>query len=318
MLLALIVAIVLVMLVLSLAAPKVGQEMRREREVEAEHRGQQYVRAIQLYYRKFGHYPGSMEQLEKSNNIRFLRQRYIDPITGLDDWRTIPVGQNKTTVKGFFGQPLAGIASAGLGSAAGIASGVGGTGAAGSAGAAGIAGAAGVTGGAVAAGATGAGGTTDPAGGGAQGTGGNTFGIGSSAGLGSAAANGSSTPSSFGGTGTGPFMGMGLNHTGASVIENNEQTTYETWEFLYDPRIEAMKAKTSLLGGAPASASGLGGTNGIGGTTPGIGGASGIGGATGTEGATGTGGTGTGGTGTSGTGTTGGGSTGGTGTQPPQ
>jgi hypothetical protein len=134
--------------------------------------------------------------------------------------------------------------------------------------------------------------------------------------LGTAAGMGSSAPSSFGGTGTGtgtgPFMGMGLTHTGASVIENNEQTTYETWEFLYDPRVEAMKAKTSLLGGAPAAASGLGGTNGIGGTTPGIGGAPGIGGTTpGTGGGAGT------GTGT-GAGTGGGGSTGGAGTQPPQ
>ena len=54
------------------------------REVEAVHRGNQYVRAIRLYYRKFGHYPGSIEQLEKTNNIRFLRQRYVDPMTGKD------------------------------------------------------------------------------------------------------------------------------------------------------------------------------------------------------------------------------------------
>ena len=55
MLVALIVAIFLIMLALSVAAPKVAQELRREREVEAVHRGNQYVRAIQLYYRKIGH-----------------------------------------------------------------------------------------------------------------------------------------------------------------------------------------------------------------------------------------------------------------------
>src|ERR1700753_1068025 len=71
----LIVAIFLILLALSVAAPKVAQDLRREREVEAIHRGNQYVRAIRLYYRKFGTYPGSMEQLEKSNNIRFLRQQ---------------------------------------------------------------------------------------------------------------------------------------------------------------------------------------------------------------------------------------------------
>ena len=69
----------------------------------------QYVRAIEVYYLKIGHYPGSIEQLEKTNNIRFLRQRYVDPMTGKDDWRLIQVGEAKTTVKGFFGQPLAGL-----------------------------------------------------------------------------------------------------------------------------------------------------------------------------------------------------------------
>ena len=121
MLVGLIVAIFLILLVLGTAAPKVARDLQREREVEAEHRANQYVRAIQLYYRKFGHYPGSMDQLEKSNNIRFLRQQYVDPMTGKADWRMIKVGENKTTVKGFFGQPLTGL-TPGLGTAAGMAS----------------------------------------------------------------------------------------------------------------------------------------------------------------------------------------------------
>src|ERR1700720_3077408 len=119
MLVGLIVAIFFVLLALSVAAPKVAQQLRREREVEAVHRGNQYVRAIRLYYKKFGHYPGSIEQLEKTNNIRFLRQQYVDPMTGKADWRLIKVGEAKTTVKGFFGQPLAGLATSGIGSAPG-------------------------------------------------------------------------------------------------------------------------------------------------------------------------------------------------------
>ena len=131
MLLGLVVAIFLILLVLGVAAPKVAQDLRREREVEAMHRGNQYVRAIQLYYRKIGHYPGSLEQLEKTNNIRFLRQQYVDPMTGKADWRLIKVGEAKTTVKGFFGQPLAGL-TPGLGANAGSAStGMGGAGAGG-------------------------------------------------------------------------------------------------------------------------------------------------------------------------------------------
>ncbi len=128
----LIVAIFLVLLALSVAAPKIAQDLKRDREVEAVRRGDQYVRAVRLYYRKFHTYPGSIEQLEKTNNIRFLRQHYIDPMTGKDDWRLIHVGEAKTTVKGFFGQPLAGL-TPGLGSAAGMASSGGiGTGATGS------------------------------------------------------------------------------------------------------------------------------------------------------------------------------------------
>jgi type II secretory pathway pseudopilin PulG len=122
-LIAMVVAIFVVLLMLGVAAPRVAKELRRDREVEAIHRGDQYVRAIRVFYRKNGsHYPGSIEQLEKTNNVRFLRQQYVDPMTGKPDWRIIPVGAAKTTVKGFFGQPLAGIATTSLGSAAGLAS----------------------------------------------------------------------------------------------------------------------------------------------------------------------------------------------------
>src|ERR1700730_9842981 len=117
-LIGLVVAIFLILLVLSVAAPKVAMQMRREREVETVHRANQYTRAIRMFYRRNGnHYPNSIEQLEKTNNIRFLRQKYVDPLTGKADWRLIHVGEAKTTMKGFFGQPLPGMAG-GLGSAA--------------------------------------------------------------------------------------------------------------------------------------------------------------------------------------------------------
>src|SRR5580704_6220740 len=73
------------------------------------HRGKQYTRAIQLYYRKFNAYPPNIDALVKTNNIRFLRKRYIDPVTGKDDWKPILFGQNKAPLAlGFFGDPLAG------------------------------------------------------------------------------------------------------------------------------------------------------------------------------------------------------------------
>ncbi|WP_433983569.1 type II secretion system protein [Tunturiibacter empetritectus] len=121
MLVGLIVAIFIILLVLSIAAPKMAQGLRREKEVEAVHRGNQYVRAIQLYYRKNNSYPGTMDALAKGTPVKYLRQEYVDPFTGKSDWRLIHVGEAKTTVKGFFGQPLTGLAP-GLGAAAGQAS----------------------------------------------------------------------------------------------------------------------------------------------------------------------------------------------------
>jgi type II secretory pathway pseudopilin PulG len=305
MLVGLIVAIFFVLLALSVAAPKVAQELRREREVEAVHRGNQYVRAIRLYYRKFGHYPGSIEQLEKTNNIRFLRQQYVDPMTGKADWRLIKVGEAKTTVKGFFGQPLAGL-TPGLGSLAGNAS-AGQTGAG--------AGGAGQTGSAFGSSSPGSSafGSSSPGGGGlgssSPGTGGMgtsglpTLGGGNSTG---GTTNGPATPGSSdssGSSGAGPtntlgsasgiasqsngssmsggapFVGVGVPKDGNSITVLNEQTTYNTWEFLYDPRIEQLYAKGALMGGgasglgsAAGNSSGFGNTPGSGfGNTPGSG-----------------------------------------------
>ena len=264
MLLGLMVAIAIILLMLGVAASKAAFSIHRDREVETVRRGNQYVRAIREFYLKNGsHYPGSIEQLEKTNNVRFLRQRYIDPLTGKDDWRLIVVGQNQTTVKGFFGEELQGLPNAGLGSAAGLASGFGGTPAPTAVSGAGATSGGGGAPGTPGAGGTGAGGTG--AGGTGQGTGG----------LGSAGSAGGPGGFGFGsGTGTsmGPIMGVGLNATGNSLLEPNEQTTYQTWEFLYDPRVELLKAKQALnqgLGSAGGGAlgqtpGGLGQSNGFG------------------------------------------------------
>lgn len=306
MLLAMIVAIFLLLLVLGIAAPRVAQDLRRDREVEAIHRGNEYVRAIRLYYKKFGHYPASMDTLEKSNNIRFLRQRYVDPITGKADWRIIKVGEAKTSVKGFFGQPLAGIASSGLGSAAGMSSNIGGGGAS-STGTAGTTGAGGYTsgsspgsglggsglggsglGGSGLGGTTSVGGSSSPTSGlGSSGLGGGsspTSGLGSSPAGASGAASGPGTTESMGGgmtsqsastfTGSGaPFLGVGIPKSGDSIRVLNEQTTYQTWEFIYDPRIEQQAQAAALMGGGSVNnSSGFGSSgNGFGSSGTGFG-----------------------------------------------
>ncbi|HKW19320.1 MAG TPA: hypothetical protein VJO35_17560 [Terriglobales bacterium] len=63
---------------------KVDFQLKRDREEELIHRGVQYSRAIRRYVKKFGRYPSKIEDLESTNNIRFLRKRYKDPITGKD------------------------------------------------------------------------------------------------------------------------------------------------------------------------------------------------------------------------------------------
>jgi type II secretory pathway pseudopilin PulG len=106
MLLAVIFLTVVVLITLAIAAPKIATEIQRDKDVETIHRGEQYRRAIQLYYRTFGAYPATIDQLLSTNNIRYLRKRYTDPETGKDDWKPVIYGQAHVRPLGFFGQPL--------------------------------------------------------------------------------------------------------------------------------------------------------------------------------------------------------------------
>lgn len=64
------------------AVPVYQMQAKRELEAELIFRGEEYVRAIQKYQRKFGIYPTSVEQLVSTNGQRFIRRPYKDPITG--------------------------------------------------------------------------------------------------------------------------------------------------------------------------------------------------------------------------------------------
>lgn len=85
-----------VLILAAMAAPNVLTQGRRERETELVWRGEQYERAIGLYYRKFGKYPTRVDDLVKqTNGVRFLRQAYTDPMNKEDgSWRFIYVGPN--------------------------------------------------------------------------------------------------------------------------------------------------------------------------------------------------------------------------------
>jgi type II secretory pathway pseudopilin PulG len=75
----------LVAIGLALSLPRAAVEAQRAKEDVLIYRGSQYSRAVQLYFRKFRKYPASMDDLEKTNNVRFLRRRYTDPITKSDE-----------------------------------------------------------------------------------------------------------------------------------------------------------------------------------------------------------------------------------------
>jgi type II secretory pathway pseudopilin PulG len=66
------------------AFPAIAFQIKRDREEEMIHRALEYSRAVKRYYKKFGRYPSRLEELENTNNIRFLRKRYKDPISGKD------------------------------------------------------------------------------------------------------------------------------------------------------------------------------------------------------------------------------------------
>ena len=97
---------VILLITLAIAAPKMAMSIQRDKELETIHRGEQYRRAIKLYYQKFGSYPTSIDQLVETNQIRFLRKKYTDPLTGKDDWKPVLFGQAHVRPLGFFGQPL--------------------------------------------------------------------------------------------------------------------------------------------------------------------------------------------------------------------
>jgi type II secretory pathway pseudopilin PulG len=266
-LLAAIFFLALLVISLAVAAPRVARSIQRDRELETFHRGMQYRRAVQLYYRRFHAYPPNADTLVKTNNIRFLRNKYIDPMTGKADWKPVLYGQNKTpTAMGFFGQPLSGNATtiAGVGPSGGN----------------GLGGNSGLTG------ASTSGGSTSPSGGTSTsssqnsgsgltstsetsgsgtgstsdngGTSGSTGGTGtSSSGTSSSGSTGSGTGSgltgqTFGGAG---IIGFSPASPRQSILIYKKKNHYNEWEFTYDPLSDMQTISGGNTGtvGQPAS-----------------------------------------------------------------
>src|SRR6266550_7159645 len=96
MLLMLMLVVTLLAIAAAAIVPTMAFQVKRDREEEMIHRGVQYSRAIRRYVKKFGRYPTRIEELENTNNIRFLRKRYKDPITR-QDFKLLHVGEVQLT-----------------------------------------------------------------------------------------------------------------------------------------------------------------------------------------------------------------------------
>lgn len=98
-LLAVMLTLTLLLAAMAIEAPRIAQQIKREREEELIHRGKDYATAVKRFVHKNGgRYPLSIEQLENTNHIRFLRKRYKDPITGESDWKLIHTGEAQIVI----------------------------------------------------------------------------------------------------------------------------------------------------------------------------------------------------------------------------
>lgn len=218
-------------------APSIAFRVKRDREEEMIHRGVQYSRAIRRFVKKTGRYPTRLEELENTNNIRFLRKRYKDPITG-KEFKLLHVGEVQLT------------SAAGIAGAAAI-----GTNAAAAGGAA-LMGARGMLGAAVAQAAATA--PVTPAPNPNADAGGDS---GQDASPGNAASPDASKPDPspsappgggisgnqasgavFGG---GPIVGVASTSKVQSIREFNHKNHYNQWQFIYDPSMDRSNALIS-------------------------------------------------------------------------
>jgi len=289
--------ILLLTMALAIAAPKMAESIRRDKEIETVHRGMQYARAIQIYFNKYGRYPNTIDQLVKSNDQRFLRKRYLNPMTGKDDWRLIHYGEQKVPAQGLFGQT---VGQTGGITPTGATNGTGSPGLGGSSSPFGSSGSSSPGGGGSSLGSSGSGfgssgssfssgSSTSPFGnnGSSSSTIGGTdsgsgSGFGSSSGAGGTTTGAGGTTNNIGGTqttggsgsafgspgvsvGGAPIVGVGLLDKKTSIKIYKKQTHYNQWEFVFDPTQNTVTANAGNLSGSSNGTGVNGGTgNGFG------------------------------------------------------
>jgi len=250
----------LLLLALAIAAPNWAKSLQRQKELETIHRGQQYERAIQVYYRKFHRYPNTIKQLENTNDERFLRQKYKDPLTGKDDWKLVLYGHAHVHPLGLFGKPLSNLGA--VQASGGMYAVSGNSGSRPSGPSVSTSGNSNMGFGSSSGSGFGSGsGLGSPLGGRASGSSplGDHGGLNSNSPLGSPT---SASPDSGFQTNA-PFVGVVPPIQGHSIVNYRAQDNYDRWEFNYDPVVDELRAKVSILGGTMNDLNGASNLNGL-------------------------------------------------------
>jgi type II secretory pathway pseudopilin PulG len=239
MLLLLMLAVAVLTITMLGVARNYRRSIQRDREVEMIHRGEQYARAVRRFYKKNGRYPTTIEQLEQTNEIRYLRKRYKDPMSPDGEWKLVHI--TDIQLKSTGGLAPAGAAGTGTGTGAAAASAFGQT-------------TAGSAFGTNSASQNSLGASSSPSPDSSTnsafsntgtnsafgGTGSNASGIGTGANAAGADAN---NPAGLGGSGNsaspvlggGPILGVVSKNKDQGIHSFGEKTKYNEWFFIYDP-----------------------------------------------------------------------------------
>jgi len=253
--------------------PVYQMRLQREREEELIFRGEEYVRAIQKYQRKYNVNPPTIDALLNTDGIRFVRRQYKDPITG-EDFRIISVNPDgsvvgSNTLNLAAGTPLnlgntpgtnpqgnRGGGAPQIPTTTGGSVGTGGTGGVVGAGTSGFLGAGGGTnaGNRGGTGTVGTGGTGGIGGnaasaffpGAQRGAAGNAGGFTQTAGTGNRGATGPTNQAGFGNptSATSGIIGVGANKPDESIKVYNGHQKYSEWEFtIYSTNLQSPNAQ---------------------------------------------------------------------------
>ncbi len=234
-LLILLLTMALMIIFAAAIVPTIKFQIERDREEELIHRGVQYSRAIRAYYKKFGRYPTRLEELENTNNLRFLRKRYKDPITR-QDFKLLHFGEVKMSLGAGIpgaspiGVPAGALNNPGLGPGGGLGNTLGSNAALGNNNALGSNNSFGNSFGKQQ--------PTDQAAGADSGQNpaqSNSGGTGTNPGDTASSSSGSSDSLSGRTFGGGPIVGVVSLSKNSGYREFNHKKKYEEWQFIYDP-----------------------------------------------------------------------------------